>query len=190
MTAVRQSGVAMRNRATVSLDGTDLTGSPTTVLVGGVQATITNATRDRVTVTLPFHPAPGWIPVTMQNNAGSTTNPRGLAVLPLLEADPTPAPGKAFDLVFRGSPGDQILWAMGIAVGPPIPLPGALYGFAIVPPTFLVFSGFGVVTRADGILRLPIPPQSYPVGLIYLQGLFRTSNPGYGPAAFSNVLRL
>ena len=78
---------------------------------------------------------------------------------------------------------------MGIAQGPPILVPGAHFGFAISPPTFIVFSGFAV-SADDGVLKLPIPAQIYPQGLVYVQALFLSNNPGYAPASFSNVLNL
>ena len=52
-----------------------------------------------------------------------------------------------------------------------------------------MFTGFAI-TNSDGVLRIPIKAQSYPVGLIYLQAMFISSNPGYAPGSFSNVIGL
>ena len=37
---------------------------------------------------------------------------------------------------------------------------------------------------------LPLTPTKYATGTFYVQALFRSSNPGYGPASFTNVIRL
>lgn len=45
-------------------------------------------------------------------------------------------------------------------------------------------------TAGQDPTHLDFPATTYPTGAIYVQGMFTSSNPGYGPAAFSNLLRL
>ncbi len=191
LTSVEPRMVTMRGRATLTLRGTelDLGGSPT-VRIGGVIAPVVTRSADALTTTLPVQPEPGWLPVTIENNLGKTVLPRGVAVLPLVEPDPAPASNKDFALVFRGTKGDRLLWAMGISQSPsPLIVTGLHFGFALGPPPFIIYAGYGI-TGNDGVLKLPIKGQTYPIGLIYIQGLFLSNNPGYSPGAFSNVLRL
>ena len=62
-------------------------------------------------------------------------------------------------------------------------------GLAISPAVLLVLPGFAIAD-ASGEVRLHFPPQTYATGLVLAQGLFVSSNPGYAPGAFSNVVRL
>jgi IPT/TIG domain len=190
LTAVEPRHVAMRGRATLTLRGTQLdVGSPPTVRIGGVATPVLSRSREAITTTLPIQPEPGWLPVTIDNSHGTTILPRGVAVLPLIEADPAPASEREFDLLFRGTKGDRIIWAMGISQSPPLFVTGVHFGFALGPPPFEIFAGFGI-TGNDGILRLPVGGRKYPVGFIFVQALFLSSHPGYAPGSFSNVLRL
>lgn len=190
LTAVRPAAAPMRSQATVTLLGTEFDrGTAPTVRIGGVLAQVVTRTREALTAILPLQPSPGWKPVEIRNDLGTTVLARGIAMLPLIETRPAAADRVPFELVFRGSKGDQVVWALGIVQGPPIPLAGAHFGFAIAPPSFIIYSGFAI-TRADGELRLSFPPTQYPTGLIYLQALFLSSNPGYAPGAFSNVLNI
>ena len=87
--------------------------------------TISPAASDASTrswTSLSILPEPGYQPVEVSNDLGTTVLPRGLAVLPLVETSPAAADGVPFDLVLRGTRGDQVLWAMGIAQGPPFPV--------------------------------------------------------------------
>ena len=56
------------------------------------------------------------------------------------------------------------------------------------PGLILVMPGFRILD-ASGEFRFSIPASAYS-GSIYAQGVFSTSNPGYAPASFSNVLRM
>ena len=190
LTAVRPAAATLRSKAALTLHGTELDlGTNPTVHIGGQKAAIVSRSRETITTVLPLQPAPGWQPVTVQNNLGTTVLPRGLAVLPLIETRPAAADGVPIELVFRGTKGDSILWAMGIGQGPPQVLSGAHFGFAILPPTFIIYTGFAIADQ-NGELKLFSGAPRYPTGLIYLQALFLTTNPGYAPACFSNVLNI
>jgi hypothetical protein len=58
----------------------------------------------------------------------------------------------------------------------------------IDPATLLLPPG-ARITDSSGILRLSIPASPITT-TIYLQGLFSTTNPGYAPVSFSNLLRI
>ena len=68
----------------------------------------------------------------------------------------------------------------------PAPIPGFLYGLALHPATVVLLPGFTILP-ASGEFRFPIPAANY-VGPIYAQALFGSTNPGYAPGSFSNVL--
>lgn len=69
---------------------------------------------------------------------------------------------------------------------PPIPVPSYLYGLALKPAAMVVLASVNIVTT-DGELRIPVPATNLGVPF-YAQALFGSSNPGSGPASFSNVL--
>lgn len=190
LTAVQSRFITLLGQPTVRLKGTELhLGTRPTVRIGGIATTVVTRTPHQLTTTVPLLRQPGWLPVEVQNSLGTTILPRGIGVLPLLDTDPAPTSGKDFDLVFRGTKGDIVHWAMGIGESPPLTVPGVHFGFALNPTLFIVFTGFAI-TNDDGVLRIPIKAQTYPVGLIYLQAMFLSPNPGYAPGAFSNVIRL
>ena len=180
----------MRGKAALTLSGTEFDlGSTPTIKIGGQVAVVGTRVKHAITTLLPIQPAPGWQPVEVISSAGTTILPRGIGVLPMVMSDPAPASDVAFDLVFKGTKGDFVYWAVGAAQVAPIPIPGILYGLGLHPSAFVVVAGFSIADNS-GEARLPIPPRSYGTGTIYIQGLFSTTNPGYAPASFSNVLRL
>ena len=100
------------------------------------------------------------------------------------------APGSnvPFDMVFRGTKGDKVFWAIGITAGPPVVVPGYVYGLRVgTAPVFLVSTMS--ITRADGEARISFPATPYPIQ-IFVQGLFMSTNPSYAPGSFSNLLVL
>ena len=178
-----------RSLATVTLHGTGLDlGTSPAVTVGGVPAQVQGRARDRMTAKLGFQPEPGWQPVTVSTSAGSSTVVRGLGVLPLLDTDPPAVPGEPFELVLRGAQQDQVLVAVGLRRVQPLPLADWLHGLALDPSVMLMLPG-AVITSPGGERRLPIPPSTW-VSPVFLQALFVTNDPGYGPASFSNVVAL
>ena len=127
--------------------------------------------------------------MTLSTSSGTTTLPRGVGVLPMVYVEPPPARRRGFDLVFHGSRGDQVLWAVGIApAAAPLPISGMHYGLAIDPAVLLVLPG-ATILDPSGQWRLPFPATDTPVS-VYLQALFVSSDPAYAPGAFSNLLRL
>jgi len=190
LTAVRPQVTSSNQSGTLVLHGTnlDLGGSPT-VQIGATPVTVGTRQRDHLAVTIPPLTVPGWQPVTVTTSAGETSITKGLAVLPMIETRPAPGSMVPFDLVFRGTTGDQVMWVMGIAPGPPISLPGIRYGFGLHPSIFIVYSGFRIQSP-DGELKLSFPATRYGAGFTFLQGLFISSSAPYAPASFSNVLRI
>ena len=51
----------------------------------------------------------------------------------------------------------------------------------------LLMPGMTIATP-NGEVRMPIPAVGYAAGTIYVQALFGTTNSGYAPGSFSNVL--
>jgi hypothetical protein len=126
--------------------------------------------------------------VSVTNSLGFSGVTRSVAVLPCIESDPAPAPNTAFDIVFRGTRGDVAVLVIGIQPSFSIPLPPLLHGLAIDPGVLLILSGFAI-PGADGVFRLGLPPTNY-AGPLYLQAVFFSTNPGYAPGSFSNVVQL
>ena len=182
-----------RSGALVTLSGTELNGTAFSVKIGGQNATVLSRSENEVQVRLPFQPVPGFQPVTVSNGTVSngtvsSTLPDAIGVLPLVTTDEAPAPNRAFDIVFKGSPGDAVSWCYGMNPIIPLGIPGYLHGLALSPSSYVVMPGFSILDPS-GEFRVPVPPLSYPVGTIYAQAFFFTSNAGYAPGAFSNLLR-
>ncbi len=176
-----------RSAAVLSLHGADLNVGPTpSVRVGNVAATMLTRARDRITVRMGFQPVPGWQAVSVSNSSGTTTVGKGIGILPMLMTEPAPTPNKAFEIVFKGSQNDMVIWALSGFTGPPVGWPGFLYGLALNPAALIMMPGIAI-TSPSGESRLPIPATPY-MGPAYAQAAFSTTNPGYGPASFSNVL--
>lgn len=188
LSAVTPPFTAMRSGATVTIHGTDLL-TGTAVEVGGQPATILGRAPDKITLQLPNQSAPGFRPVTVTTTGGATTLPQGLGVLPLIQEKPAAASDVPFALVFRGTKGDQVIWAIGVQPIFPLKINSFLHGLAINPSLILVVPGFHIPT-ADGVVELSFPAQTYATGSIYAQALFISSNPAYAPGAFSNVVQL
>ena len=125
----------------------------------------------------------------VSNSSGTTVIAKGVGVLPLLEARPAPASDVPITLVFKGTRGDAVYWALAVGPSTPLVLPGIHYGFALHPIFFIAFAGFGI-TDPSGELKLSFPATTYMTGTVYGQAMLATSNPGYGPASFTNVIRL
>jgi hypothetical protein len=191
LSAVSPRFVALRSGATVDLHGTALDqGGSLSVKIGGQAVTnVQSRLGHKMAVTVPDQPAPGWQPVEVTSSAGSTVLAAGIGILPMILTEPAAASEVPFGIVFKGSQGDTVVWALGIAPAAPLPLGGFGYGLALNPALILVLPGFGI-TGAQGELKMRFPATTYPTGSVYLQALFATANPHYGPASFSNVLRL
>lgn len=180
----------LRSGVAVAVHGTGLLqGIGEALSIGGVPAAILARNQDVVTTTLPPQPEPGWRPVTFSSSAGTATLARGIGILPMIDVDPAPGQATAGALVYRGTPGDAMIWCIANGPSPIVfPLAGLGYGLAIDFAT-LVPSGLFVVGAPSGELRLPIPPlaTAFPV---WFQAATLSSDPAYAPGAFTNALRL
>lgn len=172
----------------VWLSGTrlDIGGSPT-VTVGGQAATVLSRSPTALAVRLPSLKVPGFQPIVVQNSGGSSTLSQGVGVLPMIFTEGAAASNKDFDLIFKGTQGDSIVWALGVNEGPPISIGNFLHGLTINPSFVRVLPTMQIASPT-GELRLPIPGVPFNF-TIYVQALFVTTNPGYAPGSFSNLLR-
>lgn len=190
LTAVRPQVSSLNAPGSLTLHGTNLDmGLVVGVKIGATTVRVTSRQRDQMAITIPALTVPGWQAVTLTTSMGETTIPKGLAVLPLIETRPAAGPLVPFDLVFRGSKGDRVIWVLGVTQGPLIRLPGIRYGFGLAPPNFILYAGF-TIQASNGELRLGFPATLYPVGQVLLQSMFIGNSAPYGPAAFSNILRI
>lgn len=188
VTHVEPAFVMPKGGAAMTVHGFGLNLGTSPVLeFGGRAATINSRAASRVTANLPAGVAPGYPSVRMTSTVGSTTAEDTFGVLPLIYADPAPAPNQKFTIVFKGTRGDSVIWAIGALPGSPIPIPPLLYGLALNPAAMLLLPGFSI-THASGEFHMPIPASSY-VSPLYIQAVFSSSNPGYSPGSFSNTLR-
>jgi hypothetical protein len=189
VTAVRPMFTPLRGGAVHVVHGTelDLGGSPI-VRVDGVGALLGAVRRDRVDFTMPSLSVPGWRPVLVSNVGGQTIATGAVGVLPMIDfAEPW---GRTLPnrLVYRGRPNDSMVWALAHTSSPfPVTLPGYFYALHLELATLLVISS-ATVTSPDGLTHLDLPVlnirQSFE-----LQCLALSSDPGYAPGAFTNVLR-
>lgn len=161
-------------------------GAGTSVTVGGKPAAIVAQSPTDVAIRMPNLPDPGYHEVKISNRLGTTHLERGVGVLPMMFTEGAAASNAPFTLVFKGTKGDSIIWALGFGPGPKLPLGGFLHGLTLNTSFFRVLPTLGIPDNS-GELRLPIPPVPF-VFTIYAQGLFLTANPGYSPGSFSNML--
>jgi hypothetical protein len=99
-------------------------------------------------------------------------------------------PATPISLRFRGTAGDFMLLTLGFGAGAvPLPvLPEYGYGL-LLDPGMIGGSAFLGVGDPSGELRIPGP--ALPVsGILYVQALVLSSNPGYAPGSWTNVVRL
>jgi hypothetical protein len=180
----------MGGGAALTLHGTELDLGPTPAVTIGGQAAVAGArTRDAIQTVLPPQPAPGYLDVVVANLHGTTTLPRGIGILPLVEKVQPARDFEPFDLLYRGTQGDLIVWCVAAsapALG--IRLPGFGHAYELDPfnPIILPVT---VATDPLGEFRLGVPPVSL-AGPIFVQCLAVSFNPGYAPGSFTNFIRL
>ncbi len=179
--------VTPRNSNLIWLTGTRLViGGAPTVTVSGKAATVVAKSNTDVAVRIPPLLVPGWYGVELSNSGGKSSLERGFGVLPIIYTEGAAAPSTPFDLVFKGTKGDQVIWALGFSPSAPVKIGNYLHGFTMASGFFRVLPTI-LITANSGEFRLSIPPVPFNVP-IYVQGLFVTSNPSYSPGSFSNRL--
>lgn len=186
LTAALPTFITPRSQDLVWLSGTRLFPGIPTVSVSGQPATVIAHSATDVAVRMPNLAEPGWHEITLRNSAGETSLERGIGVLPLLYTDRAGAPNIPFDIVFKGTRGDSVLWVLGLTRGPLVKIGSFLHGLAIDPAAAVVLNTL-MISANTGELKLEIPASPFPTPL-YIQGLFLSNNPGYAPGSFSNLL--
>ena len=190
ITGVRPFYVPQRGSPTLTIHGTELNLGPSpTVTIGGQTASVGVREVDRMSVTLPVQPVPGYQRVLVSNTMGDTVLTSGVGVLPMLELLcplQSTVPG---GLRFRGTVGDVMILALGIAIAPtPFVLDGFGYSLQIDQSFLAVSSGY-VLSGSDTI-DFVVPPLTV-IGTILVQAFdFGSTNPGYAPGSFTNVVRI
>lgn len=188
LTAANPAYVMPRSNDLLWLSGARLNLGLPSVVVSGRPVTVVASSATDVAIRLPALPDPGWHSITLSNTAGTTTIERGVGVLPLMYTDGAPASEVEFDIVFRGTKGDVVVWAMGVNPGTKLPIGPYLYGLTI-DASFVRILPAMLITANSGEVRFSVP--AVPITItFYLQGLFLTNNPGYAPGSFSNLLKL
>ncbi len=171
-----------------SLRGIDMQlGTAPRVSIGGVDASIQARTADAISVTVPRQTRPGWAVVEVATTESRTALTRGLAILPLLDAQRHRSEGAPIDVDFLGSQGDYVIWMVG---------PGRAAQAVSLPPiqhalevdlTALVVVAATYVADRSGRMRLTFPGVRGLPGVVF-QGLVLTEARGYAPASFTNLL--
>jgi len=188
LTDANPAYVMPRSNDLVWLSGARLNLSQPSVVVSGRPATVVASSATDVAIRLPTLPDPGWHSIALSNFAGTTTIERGVGVLPLLYTEGAPASEVAYDIVFRGTKGDVVIWAMGVNPGMKFPIAPYLYGLTIDASFVRVLPAM-FISANNGEVRFSVPAVTTTMAF-YLQGLFVTNNPGYAPGSFSNLLKL
>jgi hypothetical protein len=186
LTAAQPQFVMPRSTDLVWLSGARLDLGTPTVDLSGRAATLVAQSGSDVAVRLPSLPAPGFHEIALHNAAGTTSLERGIGVLPMLFTEGAAASDTSFDLVFKGTKGDMIIWAVSRGPGQLFGFSPYLHGLTIDLTVFRVLDSL-LITKDSGELRFSVPPVPFQFPA-YFQALFLTSNPGYAPGSFSNVL--
>ena len=187
LTGVRPLYAPLKGGTTLTLYGTELhLGLTATLKIGAQVAAVTTRTRDQVQATLPLQPEPGWQAVELNAGGVTTTLPRGLGVLPMLDLDRPRRNGRPFEVSYRGKTGDLVVWLVGAARGPKIVLPGYGHGFELNLAAFHVLTGT-IVSDPSGVQRLALPGVNS--GPLYFQSLVISRDAGYAPGSFTNTTR-
>ncbi len=174
-----KGGIALR------LAGTNLhLGANAGVKIGGQVATVGSRGRAFINVTVPAQKVPGWQPVEVSVGGQTSTLPKGLGILPLLDIERAAIPGIPFSVTYRGTPGDAVVWLVsGGSLSHPIPLAGFGYHFAL--DLFTITAVMSPTGKTD--LFIPGVPWARPLAM---QALGLSTNAGYAPGCFTNVVKL
>ncbi|MCC6783408.1 MAG: hypothetical protein IT457_11250 [Planctomycetes bacterium] len=190
LTGVRPYYVPQRGSPTLTLHGTELNLGPTPIVtVGGQPATVGVRANSQLQITMPDQPVPGYQPVLVTSVFGNTILTEGVGVLPMIELLCPMLSDTPNGLRIRGTQNDVMVLAMSFGLaGSPFALPPYGYSFQLDFGLLVLSSGF--VLSGGDTLDLIVPPLAL-TGLIYVQTFtFSSSNPGYAPGSFSNVVRI
>jgi hypothetical protein len=177
----------LRGQAALTLHGTELNlGAAPLITIAGLPAPLLARANDRLGTTLPVLPSPGWKPIVVDNPLGTSTLPAGIGVLPLLEFPFAPARDVPAQIELRGRQGDLFAFAAALGRIPPVPLPPLHHGLELDPATMIVLPPF-TISDPGGVFRLDVPANPGPFTL-YVQAAVVTTDPGYAPASFTNVV--
>jgi len=187
---VRPFHASLRGGEPHSLHGAELDLGPLTqITVGGLGANVTDRTRDRADFVMPRLFKPGPATVTVSNSGGTSHLPNAVGILPMMEVEGGPfvnlAPNR---LVYRGHVADLVAFLIAGASNAPVQIPPYEWGLELDFGS-LVFLYATVVTQADGVTTLDVPPVLL-TAPIYLQTFSFSQHPGYSPGAFTNTVRL
>ncbi len=164
-------------------------GSSAVATVGGKTARVLGRTRVKVRVRAPTQDAPGWQRAAVRNGGGAASLTRAFGVLPMLDLNKAPCRTAPFDLIYRGTRGDLVIWTFALGrLNRPVAAAPFLYGALLDPGTFGILVAT-VVPSADGVQRLPIPALGL-VPRIWLQSLAISTNVGYRPGSFTNAISI
>lgn len=178
--------ITPRSQDLVWLSGARLYPDAPIVSVAGRAATVVAQSPADVAVRMPVLSEPGWHEIRLRNLGGETVIERGIGVLPLVYTEGAPASNTAFDLVFKGTKGDMVVWVLGQRSAPKFTFGAYLHGLTVDVSVGRVLDTLSIRSNT-GELRLSVPPTPYPSPL-FVQGLFLSNNPGYSPGSFSNLL--
>ena len=172
--------------------GTELhLGATTSCSVGGIPATVNSRARDQLVVTLGKPTVPGWQSVVVSNGGGTSTLPKGIGILPMLDIE-SPidnAGSRPSEIVYQGRQGDIVVWMLAAGKSPVVlPIPGYGYGFGLNFLTMIVLTTTPI-GAPNGRAALPLPAVAFKRPLNMQGFVFAPLSP-YKPGAFTNVVDL
>jgi len=190
VTAVSPLYAPLKGGTKFQVNGSNLhLGASTSVQVGTQHAVVSTRGRAFVRATTPAQSTPGWHDVRVTAGGNSSTLPRAMGVLPMLDLERPAIPGVPFDVSFRGSKGDAVVWMLsGGSASHAFTLPGFGHKFDLDIFTVMIITTMPILSP-DGTASLPLPGVLW-TRPIRLQGLVLTLNPGYAPGSFTNVVQL
>lgn len=190
LTAVTPFFVPQFGNPTLRLQGTEMQmGSNPSVTIGTQPAPVGGRTVHETFVTLPTQLTPGFQPVVLTNELGTTRLEEGVGVLPMLIRREPLNEVTPVTVRYQGSLGDLVVLGFGGGLtNTPFVLAG--YHHALFLDIGQLFTTVVLVVGSpDGTLTLNGAPLPF-TGLLYLQALALSANPGYAPGSWTNPIRL